>query len=317
MPRTVSLTKKDFTVGWICALDVELRAALAVLDEVLPEPPFQRLRGDPGSYQFGRIKEHYVVVASLPARYIGTVPAATVALYMQQSFPNLRFGLMVGVGGGAPNLQKGHDIRLGDVVISEPKGRRPAVVQYDYGQAMENGKFVPMGTLEPPPTVLLNALSVIKTRNNSVNLEKNIRERAWQIGAENPGFQHPQSPDYLFPASYFHVPDEASGGGANCRRCDFTRAIARPRRETDHPHFHYGTIASGNQVMKDGVKRDMIGAQTGALCFEMEAAGLMDNFPCLVIRGICDYSDGHKHKSWQPYAALVAALYARELLLCC
>ncbi len=46
----------------------------------------------------------------------------------------------------------------------------------------------------------------------------------------------------------------------------------------------------------------------------MEAAGLMDNFPCLVVRGICDYADTHKNKQWQPYAAATAAAYAKELL---
>ena len=46
----------------------------------------------------------------------------------------------------------------------------------------------------------------------------------------------------------------------------------------------------------------------------MEAAGLMDQLPCLVIRGICDYCDSHKNKHWQGYAALAAAAYARDLL---
>jgi hypothetical protein len=46
----------------------------------------------------------------------------------------------------------------------------------------------------------------------------------------------------------------------------------------------------------------------------MEAAGLMDNFPCLVIRGICDYADSHKNKQWQGYAAATAGAYAKELL---
>ena len=50
------------------------------------------------------------------------------------------------------------------------------------------------------------------------------------------------------------------------------------------------------------------------LCFEMEAAGLMDEFPCLVIRGICDYSDSHKNDEWHKYAALTAAAYVREVL---
>ena len=67
--------------------------------------------------------------------------------------------------------------------------------------------------------------------------------------------------------------------------------------------------------MKNSMKRDKISKKTGALCFEMEAVGLIDDFPCLAIQGICDYSDEHKNKCWQPYAALVAAIYAKELLL--
>jgi len=68
--------------------------------------------------------------------------------------------------------------------------------------------------------------------------------------------------------------------------------------------------------MKDGVSRDRLSAELGGvLCFEMEAAGLMNEFPCLVIRGICDYADSHKNKTWQPYAAATAAACAKELLL--
>jgi nucleoside phosphorylase len=46
----------------------------------------------------------------------------------------------------------------------------------------------------------------------------------------------------------------------------------------------------------------------------MEAAGLMNSFPCLVIRGICDYADSHKNSQWQAYAARTAAAYAKGLL---
>lgn len=47
----------------------------------------------------------------------------------------------------------------------------------------------------------------------------------------------------------------------------------------------------------------------------MEAAGLMNILPCLIIRGICDYADSHKNKRWQPYAAVTAAACAKEVLL--
>jgi nucleoside phosphorylase len=79
---------------------------------------------------------------------------------------------------------------------------------------------------------------------------------------------------------------------------------------------HYGLIASGNQVIKDASFRDKINKRLGGgvLCFEMEAAGLMNNFPCVVIRGICDYADSHKNKDWQEHAAAVAAAFAKELL---
>jgi nucleoside phosphorylase len=78
--------------------------------------------------------------------------------------------------------------------------------------------------------------------------------------------------------------------------------------------IHYGLVASGNQLMKDALFRDKLAAEMGVLCFEMEAAGLMNNFPCLVIRGICDYSDSHKNKEWQGYAAMAAAAYTKDLL---
>jgi hypothetical protein len=46
----------------------------------------------------------------------------------------------------------------------------------------------------------------------------------------------------------------------------------------------------------------------------MEAAGMMNQLPCLIIRGICDYGDSHKNDQWQRYASATAAAYAKELL---
>ncbi|KAF3160751.1 hypothetical protein TWF788_002888 [Orbilia oligospora] len=309
------LTREAYSIGWICAIQIELAAALAVLDEVLPESPFGMIQGDSNLYYFGRIKNHDIVITCLPAGIMGIAPATMAATNMMRSFPNVRQGfvLMVGVGGGAPNLRDGHDIRLGDVVISQPNGPHPSVVQYDFGKAIERGQFLQIGQLDSPPRILLCTLSTLKARDPE-DFGRTIREQAQQFGAEDQRFQCPQSPDYLFMADHFHVPDESLEESATCSRCDLTKAVARPERNANYPHFHYGTIASANQVMKDGVKRDMISEETGALCFEMEAAGLMNGFNCLVIRGICDYSDGHKNKSWQPYAALVAAIYTKELL---
>jgi nucleoside phosphorylase len=116
--------------------------------------------------------------------------------------------------------------------------------------------------------------------------------------------------DDLYEAEYDHA------GGETCEGCDKTRVVSREGRpDTREIVVHAGNIASGDEVMKDGQTRDRIAALEGVICFEMEAAGLMDSFPCLVIRGICDYADSHKNKRWQRYAATAAAAYAKELLL--
>jgi nucleoside phosphorylase len=80
--------------------------------------------------------------------------------------------------------------------------------------------------------------------------------------------------------------------------------VEQDPRKSEEIFIHYSTIASGNQVMRDGVTRDKLSSELGGvLCFKMEAAGLVNSFQCLIIRGICDYADSHKNKKWQPYAA--------------
>ena len=88
----------------------------------------------------------------------------------------------------------------------------------------------------------------------------------------------------------------------------------RSKRPSNDPAVFYGPIASGNSVIKNSRIRDGIARPLGILCFEMEAAGLMDILPCLIVRGISDYCDARKSKQFQPYSALSAAAYAKELL---
>ncbi|KAI9373504.1 nucleoside phosphorylase domain-containing protein [Aspergillus egyptiacus] len=120
-------------------------------------------------------------------------------------------------------------------------------------------------------------------------------------------FLYPTADDYLFQPQYHHEQD-----GLSCGSCDLTKLISRIPRSSQIPQIHYGLIASGNQVMKDAISRDRLAKKHGIICFEMEAAGIMNNTSCLVIRGICDYADSHKTKGWQHYAALTAAAYAKE-----
>lgn len=80
------------------------------------------------------------------------------------------------------------------------------------------------------------------------------------------------------------------------------------------PPFIMGSLHPQTSLCKDPLFRDELRKSEKVLCFEKEAAGLMDRFPCIAIRGISDYADTHKCKKWQPYASVTAAAYAKDLL---
>lgn len=240
------LSHDDYTVGWICALPLEMAAAKAMLD--LTHPKLMH--------------------------------------------------------------NKTNDLRLGDVVVSQPSGSSGGVMQYDHGKTITGGVFQPTGMMNKPPPVLLSALSNLQSEEVLGRSPlKEILSEALQRYAPISHFTYPgPQQDILFRADYPHPSSTIS-----CDECDHDMQIFR--RERTGPRVFYGLIASANQVMKDSITRDWLAREHNIACFEMEAAGLMDNFPCLVIRGICDYSDSHKHKQWQGYAALTAAAYAKCVLL--
>ncbi|KAL4816107.1 hypothetical protein BDW67DRAFT_191259 [Aspergillus spinulosporus] len=321
------MATEEYTIGWICTLPIEKAAARAMLDEVDNTPPaILRSASDKNSYTLGRIGPHRIVVAGLPSGVYGETPAATVAAQMLASFPSIRVGVLVGIGGGIPSTS--HDIRLGDIVVSRPEGTLGGVVQFDRGKSTSISaadtdsyncsRFVRTGALNKPPLVLLNALAELEAEHEvegskvplyitrMLDRYPRMREDYSYQGASN---------DILYQSGYSHYEDgERNEAGSSCSSCDPAQIVARLQRASEAPVIHYGIIASSNQVVKDSALRDRIGAELGAICLEMEAAGLMDSFPCIVIRGICDYADSHKNKRWQRYAAATAAAYAKELL---
>ncbi|KAI8302373.1 Kinesin light chain 4 [Colletotrichum sp. SAR11_59] len=300
-----------YTVGWICAITAEFVAAQAFLDEEHAGPR-QTARHDNNSYVLGKASGHNVVIATLPNGQYGTTSAAAVARDMLHSFPNVRIGLMVGIGGGAPSQK--HDIRLGDVVVSTPNGGRGGVFQYDFGKTIQNCKFQDTGFLNQPPLLVLSAVTTLKGKYEMKGhrLIDEVDKNIGKIKKKSAYRQPAQASDRLYKSNIVHPSsccDDVCGD-------DTASLIARPERgeEDDNPAIHYGLIASGNQLMKDAYIRDILIKEKDVLCFEMEAAGLMNHFPCLVIRGVCDYSDSHKNKEWQGFAAMMAAAYAKDLL---
>ncbi|KAF4943282.1 hypothetical protein FSARC_14963, partial [Fusarium sarcochroum] len=312
----------DYTVGWVCALPKEQTAATAMLDQIhtsLPKP-----RNDHNTYTLGSISKHNIVIACLPKGKIGTTSAATTATSMISTFPAIRFSLMVGIGGGIPPK-----VRLGDVVVSTPVGQIPGVVQWDC-KVNQAGKVERTGTLNNPPNTLLTALTKVETAHDLTGsrIPEYLDELKDKWPRLVPKYLRSDSlEDTLFKAGYAHLTKSSTDCTAisddeeeeqedeedNCRFCDKALTVKRKPREM---RVHYGLIASGNTLIKNAAFRDKLNQDLGGqvLCVEMEAAGLVHAFPCIIIRGICDYADSHKHKAWQEHAAAVAAAFAKELL---
>ncbi|RKK21198.1 hypothetical protein BFJ67_g17408, partial [Fusarium oxysporum f. sp. cepae] len=285
-----------YTIAWICALHFEMAAALAMMDEIHGQLP--RRSNDHNTYTLGSIENHNIVIACLPEGQYGNNNAASVLTDLKRTFPSICHGLMVGIGGGAPGKL---DIRLGDIIV----GTR--VMQYDFGKVMAGGEIQRTATPKIPDHFFGTAVANLRARHEihpsriPAILQKRMQELV--------NYHRPSAPDHLFRASYEH-----DSSKANCQTCDQSQLEQREARRSCEPRIHYGGIASSNQVMKDAVTRDKLAQELDIICFEMEAAGLMGVLSCLPIRGICDYSDSHKAKDWQKYAAAVAAAFAREFL---
>ncbi|KAL7900825.1 hypothetical protein HDV64DRAFT_245191 [Trichoderma sp. TUCIM 5745] len=309
---------EEYTVGWICAICTEYTAAQAVLDEEHERPDYIA-SSDHNDYTVGRIGKHNVVIAVLPDGEYGTDSAALVAKAMLDSFENIKVGLMVGIGGGAPSER--HDIRLGDIVVSAPRDGQSGVLQYDFGKMVQGEPFQPTRLLNQSPRILRAAVNGLKSQYQLKGYGQ-LREIIGDILERNPNlrkdFERPDpTSDRLYRSEIVHPAEgtRASDCSVSCGD-DPSKLIVRSRRIADEssPVVHYGLVASANTLMKDAVLRDKFALEKNIMCFEMEAAGLMNHFPCLVVRGICDYSDSHKNKQWQGCAAIAAAAYAKNLL---
>ncbi|KAL6831934.1 hypothetical protein V8C40DRAFT_285364 [Trichoderma camerunense] len=315
MASTKPRSYDEYTIGWVCALPKEQTAATAMLDEI--HPAVRKPSTDPNNYTLGSIGKHNVVIACLPKGQVGTNSAATVATWMVSTFSRIKFGLMVGIGGGIPPK-----VRLGDVVVGTPVGQFPGVVQWDMGKAKENGSFERTGSLNNPPGSLLTALSKLETEHELLGTKipeyLEALRKNWPRLVSN-YLRSDSLEDILFNSDYSHVNESGTGDQdegnekESCTFCDKAKIVKRRPRDA---RVHYGLIASGNQVIKDAILRNKLNDDLGGhvLCVEMEAAGLVNSFPCVVIRGICDYADSHKNKDWQEHAAAMAAALAKELL---
>jgi nucleoside phosphorylase len=345
--------RKDFEIALICALRVEFDAVEALFDDYYEDDfTYGKAPGDPNAYTTGKLCGHNVVLAYMPG--IGKASSASVAASFSTSFPGIKLGIVVGVCGGVPfGTDDEREILLGDVIISKGLIKFDFGRQYPNRLVRKDTLQENLGRPSAEIRAFLAKLSGRRNRKRlrektSSYLEELCRKDGFQMSSY-PGADK----DKLYQPAYWHKHRglNVCSNCANCRDwadevcniamelpceevlCEDSQLIPRVRvekakgtgldghaltveelQEAKKPLIHFGLIASGDMVMKSGLHRDQIASCENVIAFEMEGAGVWDNFPTVVIKSVCDYADSHKNKKWQRYAAATSAACMKAFL---
>jgi nucleoside phosphorylase len=287
----------DHAIGIVTALPVESAAVRLVADGLESAPA---RAGDPNLYRFATMpstdagRPHKVILALQPRD--GTRGASAICASMAQSFPRLRAIVMCGIAGGvpAPNDPQAH-VRLGDVVVATE-----GIVDYGHLRVVDGIRQLrrPVGGLS---TRLLAA-------DQELQVQEQLETSTW--------YGEVQAVRDL-PPRFRRPPDETDVLTAGRLR------VAHPRTSPGSPRVHRGLIGSADQLLRDEVVRDQLGAQYGIRAVEMEGSGIavgagLHDLSWFVIRGVADYcADATKNDVWHGYASWTAAAYVRALLSRC
>lgn len=338
------LCRNDFEIAIICALPLEYDAVSNLFDGYWNDDgdPYGKIDGDQNTYTTGWIGNHNVVLTLLSD--MGKASATSVATSFSLSYTRVQLALLVGICGGVPTTADGAEIFLGDVIVSQ------RLVQYDLGRWYPD-RFRPKCTLAGDYILNSNIyrfLTTVQTDRYRTLLNKKALEhlRATQDRYPEKYNYLGASEDKLFRSTYRHKHQLSAGCGicnqctershptcnialnSTCEdlKCDEHQIVSRRRldrksawthtSQATAPHLivHFGTMASGDSVMKSAYDRDKIADSLNVIAFEMEGAGVFQSLPCLIIKGVCDYADSHKNKKWQNYAAVIAACVMKALL---
>lgn len=263
---------------------------------------------------------------------------------MQSSYTGVQLALLTGVCRSVPLIGQHEEIFLGNVIISK------TVFQYNLGWHYPDRfvrKHIVDNNLGRANKDIHSFIALFETHMGLDRLKKRTAHylKQLQYGAAQRrrrgkcDYMYPgMAEDKLFKPAHQHkhhksptcicrycvedadpVCDKALSSPCTDLGCDDEQHVARKRfhglsGDNPQPMVHVGSVASGDKVMKSSTERDKLSREAGIIAFEMEGAGIWDEVPCIVVKGVCDYADSHKHPGWQNYAAAAAAAATKAIL---
>ncbi|KAJ4256248.1 hypothetical protein NW762_009328 [Fusarium torreyae] len=318
--------RKSFRVAIICALPREADAITLLFDRFWDEErdPYGRADGDTNTYITGQIGEHHVVLAVLPN--MGTNSAAAATASLRSSYTDLKLAIIVGICGGVPRIDN-FDTFLGDIVTIP----WPFAIENTIKDSLRRSSKDIRSLLAVFETELMRERLQTEAPKHLKHLQESAKKKRRRANYQYPGTKE----DKIHPPTYTHrhrngcsvCSDDTdtfceSASKAWCVEtgCDPANLIVREgssdRIDSGNfsPDIFVGRIGSGNTVMKSGEDRDRIAGRHNLIAFEMEGAGAWDEIPCIIVKGICDYADSYKNKTWQDFVAATAASVAKAIL---
>ncbi|KAK2054232.1 purine and uridine phosphorylase [Colletotrichum caudatum] len=244
---------------------------------------------------------------------------------------DIELAILSGICGGVPSPGTKDELLLGDVVISK------SVLQYDIGRKYPD-RFSPKDTVEEslgrPSREVRTLVASFETHRGRSRLQRrasqhrNLYKRPAAVDDRlfEPGYLHRHRDSSLCGRNEACACEIALSASCEALGCDASRLVSRSRLKAQKRHetgaaavlpelrVLVGRVGSADTVMKAGLDRDRIAKEHGLVAFEMEGAGVWDEFPCIVVKTVRDYADNHKNKRWQNFAAATAASTTKALL---
>lgn len=345
--------RDEFEVALVCSLPLEYDAVSLLFDQFWDEngDQYGRAIGDPNTYTTGRFGKFDVVLVLLPNT--GKISAASATASLRSSYPGLRLVILTGICGAVPSSDGGDEILLGDVIISKTLIQYDYGRQYPDNFVAKDTTEDSLGRPDKNIRSLVAVLETARERERVKERVAVLLEQIQDLAAKKPRrfksdtYQYPgAASDKLFESSYRHkhhnspkclceqfheysdpVCEESRDLPCDVLGCDDGHVIPRQRLETNRqqeqqgsskevqvPSVFIGRFGSGDKMLKSGEHRDWIAKRYGVLAFEMEGAGVWDELPCIIVKGVCNYADSHTNNRWHNFAAATAASVAKSLV---